>query len=187
MTKRFKLLTLMASCVIIGACLNALFARDESPSTWKALEKSYAQANLELAQARLAQAKGENAAVAGSVPDGTLAELQAGVQMTRDRLRQLDSNDNTHPYAPQLVAAQDEVNALEADHAESLKANKVEAGAVSDFELRREQAEINVAKARLAALKVLAQQPPEVRVQWEISQLQDEIRALWARPMLEDF
>jgi hypothetical protein len=43
-----------------------------------------------------------------------------------------------------------------------------------------------VAKARLASLKALAQQPPEIRMQWEISQLQDQIRALWARPLIED-
>jgi hypothetical protein len=52
--------------------------------------------------------------------------------------------------------------------------------------LRREQAAIVVAKARLAALKVLDQQPPEVRIQWELGQIQDQIRALWARPLIED-
>jgi hypothetical protein len=163
-----------------------LFAVDDSPAIWKALERSYAQANVELAQARLAKAKSENAAVGESVPAGMLAELEAGVQLTQDRLRQLDGNDNTHPFGPQLVAAADAVKSLQADHNESLKANQLQAGAVSEFELRREQAEINVATARLAALKSLAQQPPEVRVQWQISQLQDEVRALWARPRIED-
>ena len=186
MSKRFKLLTLAASCMILGAFLNNLFAVNETPVAWRTLEKNYAQANLELAQARLAQAKGENSTVGGSVPDGMLAELQAGVQVTKDRLQQLNSNDNRQPFAPQLAAAQDAVTALESDHAESLKANKLEAGSVPDIELRREVAEINVAKARLAALKALAQQPPEVRVQWQISQLQDEVRALWARPLIED-
>lgn len=49
-----------------------------------------------------------------------------------------------------------------------------------------EEARKQLSQARLAALRALAQQPPEVRVQWEIRQLQDEIRALWARPLIED-
>jgi hypothetical protein len=186
MSKHFKLFTLMAACVILGACLSNLFAVDEPPNTWKALEQNYAKANLELAQARLAQAQSENKTAAGSVSAGMLAELAAGVQLTRDHLRQLNSNDNANPFGPQIAAATDTVEALETIHAESLKANELQAGTVSDAEIRREQAEINVAKARLAALKALPQQPPEVRIQWQIGQLQDQVRALWARPLIED-
>ena len=187
MTKRFILLTTMASCVAVGACLNALFAQNAAPSTWKTLQKSYAQANLELAQARLAQAKSQNDAVKGSVSQGTLDELIAGVQLTQDRLKQLETNaPRSNPYAPQIAAAEGAMRGLEADYAESLKANGIQAGSVPDVELRREQAEVAVAKARLAALKAISQQAPEVRIQWEISQLQDQVRALWARPLIED-
>jgi hypothetical protein len=52
--------------------------------------------------------------------------------------------------------------------------------------LLREQAEIAVAKARLAMLKSLHEQPVEVRLQCEITQLQDQVRALWNRPLIED-
>ena len=105
MTKRFILLTAMASCVAVGASLNVLFAQNDSPSTWKALEKSYAQANLELAQARLAQAKSQNVAVKGSVSQGMLDELTAGVQLTQDRLKQLGTNAASNPYASANVDA----------------------------------------------------------------------------------
>jgi hypothetical protein len=185
MTKRFSTLCLVASCVILGACLNALFARDNAPNPWRSLVKSYAEANLELAQARLAQAQSENQNVKGSVSQAMLGELEAGVQVAQERLKQLDGN-RAEPYAPQIKAAEDAVSGLEADHTESLKANQLQAGAVPDIELRREQAEIAVAKARLAALKSLAQQPPDVQIRWQIDQLQDDIRALWARPLIED-
>src|SRR6185503_18073465 len=91
MTKRISTLAVMATCVLLGVCLNALFARDDAPSSWKSLEAAYAKANVELAKARLAQAQSQNQAVKGSVSDGTLDELQAGVQLTEDRLRQLES------------------------------------------------------------------------------------------------
>ncbi len=40
MKKNFKILTLLASCVILGAFHNTLFARDESPNSWKAWKKA---------------------------------------------------------------------------------------------------------------------------------------------------
>ncbi len=150
------------------------------------MEKSYAEADLQLAQARLAQAQSENQTVRGSVPRAVINSLEAGVQVTRDRLKLLESDSTADPYAPQIKGAEDAIVALETTHAESLKANKFQAGTVPDVQLQREQAEIALAKARLSVLKVLNQQPPEVRVQWELAELQDQIRSLWARPLIEE-
>ena len=115
-----------------------------------------------------------------------LAELQAGVQLTEGRLRQIESDAPGDPFAPQIAAAEDAVRALEMDHAESVKANGLQANSVPAPELRREEAEIVVAKARVAALKAIGREPAGVQVQWEIGQLQDQVRALWARPLIED-
>jgi hypothetical protein len=163
-----------------------LFAREDAPNAWKSLETAYAKANLELAQARLAQAQSENAAVKGSVSDGTVDELEAGVRLTEQRLRRLESGAVGDPYAPQVAAAEEAVRGLEADYTESQKANSIATGSVPEAELKRQQAEVAVAKARLAALKALGQQPADVQLKWELSQLQDQIRALWARPLIED-
>src|SRR5439155_17555813 len=114
-----------------------------------------------------------------------LNALSAGVQVTADRVRILEGGQSTSPYGPQMLAAEGTIRALEANHSESLKANQLQAGAVSDFAIHREQAEIDVAKARLAALQSLAEQPPAVRIEWEIGLLQDDIRALWARPLIQ--
>ncbi|HEX3601624.1 MAG TPA: hypothetical protein VHU84_15840 [Lacipirellulaceae bacterium] len=186
MRKNFKLVPLMALCIGIGFCLSALIANDAAPASWQTLEKNYAQANLELAQARLAQAKSENQTVNDSVSRAMLAELESGVQVSQEQLKQLESGRPMNSYAPRIQAAENAITALENDHAESVKANKLQAGAVGEPELRRELAEIAVAKARLAAIKAISQQPPEVRIQWEIGELQDQIRALWARPLIEN-
>lgn len=186
MTKRFALPVMLAPCFVAVTFLSVLFARDDVSSNWKTLETRCAQANLELAQARLAMAQHENQADAGSVPAETMDSLQAGVRLAQDRLLQLAASGDVHPYAPQIKAAEAALQGLEENHKKSLEANRLQARAVSALALRQEQAEIEVAKARLAALGALAQQPPEVRVQWEIRQLQDEVRALWARPLIED-
>ena len=74
MTKRITLPLIVAICIIALACISKLSARDEAPSNWKSLEKGYAEANLELARARLAMAQSQNKAVAGK------AALQAGTR-----------------------------------------------------------------------------------------------------------
>ena len=186
MTKRIALPLIVATCVIAFVCFSKLSARDEAPSNWKSLEQGYAEASLELAKARLAMAQSQNKAVAGTISKETMDELQSGVQVSQDRLKQLVVNQNSNGVSPQIAAIEGVIRALETNYAESLKANQQQAGAVADVELRREQAEINVAKGRLAALKALPQQTPQVRIEWEIRMLQDDIRALWARPLIED-
>ena len=186
MSNRIALSLILVASFITLACLSKLSARDEAPSNWKSLEKRYAEANLELAQARLAAAQSQNKAVAGTISKQTMDDLQTGVQVSRDQLKQIAVNQNANTLSPRIAAAEGIIQALETNHAESLKANQLQAGAVAEVELRREQAEINVAKARLAALQALPQQSPQVRVEWEIRMLQDDIRALWARPLIED-
>ncbi len=186
MFKRCKFVFLVLSCIAFGATLNMLFAGGTDSNSWKKLERDYAAANVELAEARLAQANSQNQAVADSVSQEMTSELKAGVQLAQGRLKQLDANGRENPYGPQIQATQDAVSAMQNNYDEALKANKIQAGTVTDVLLRREKASIDVAKARLAALKSLDQQPPEVRIQWELGQLQDQIRALWARPLIED-
>jgi hypothetical protein len=163
-----------------------LFADDAASTDWNSLNKNYAEANLQLAQARLALALEDNKLVGGSVTQDTLDTLQASVKLAEQKLAQLGNANPANPFAPQVAVAESNLSGLEAQHKASLEANRLAAGSVSDLELRREAAEIAVAKARLAALQSLAQQPPEVRMQWQIDQLQDQIRALWARPLIED-
>lgn len=186
MTKRIALPLILITCAIAFACFSTLSARDEAPSNWKSLEQNYAEASLELAKARLEMAQSQNKAVAGTISKQTMDELQSGVQISQDRLKQIAVNQNANSYSPRIAAVEGVIQALETNYAESVKANQLQADAVSDVELRREQAEINVAKARLAALKALPQQTPQVRIEWEIRMLQDDIRALWARPLIED-
>ncbi len=186
MIKKLSLVVAMLVCVALGSSLKSIFADGNAPNAWKSLEKNYATANLELAEARLAQAKSENETVNDSVSQAMIGELTAGVQLAQGRLKQIESGGKENPYAPQIKSAEDVVSTLKTNYAEAVKANKLQAGAVPDVELRREKAEIAVAEARLAAVKALDQQPPEVRIEWELGQLHDQIRALWARPLIEN-
>jgi hypothetical protein len=188
MTKRFAMLAVSVSCLIVAFRLPGLLARDEQPSDWKTLELRYAQANLELAQARLALANSQNQKAASTISQDVIDTLKAGVKLTQDKLQQLQApaTGNGSTFAPQIVAAQDGLKALIDVHNQSLQANKLQPDAVPDPKLRREQAEIDVAAARVAALQSLARQPFEVRIEWQIAQLQDDIRALGARPLISD-
>lgn len=186
MTTRIRLAIAFVACSFLGAYFSSLFAQNRAPANWKELEINFARANVELAQARLAMAKSENAAVAGTIPRETMAALAADIQVSTDRLRMLESGQDGNPYGPQILAATGIIKSLETAYNESIRANQLAPGTVKDVSLRRQFAEINVAKARLASLQVLAQQPPEVRTAWEFQLLQNDISALWARPLIED-
>ncbi len=186
MTKRIAFPLILVPCVMVAASFSTFSALGDAASDWTALEQQYAEANLGLANARLAVAESQNKAAAGSVTKETMDELRAGVQVARDQVKQLAVNKTANSLSPRVTAIESRIQALETNHAESIKANQLQAGSVSDVELRREEAEISVAKARLAALRALPQQSPQVRVEWEIRMLQDDIRALWARPLIED-
>lgn len=174
------------ACLFAFISIMALHANAAETSDWASLELGYAEANLELAQARLDLATSQKQAVADSVSDDTLDALEAGVLSAQNCLAQLKTKTAAGANASQILAAEQELQGLKAAYTKSLEANKLAAGSVSDLELRSQLAEVNVAKARLAAARELGNQPVEVRMQWQIGQLQDQIRALWARPLIED-
>ncbi len=111
MTKRIALSLILIPCVIAFICLSKLSARDEAPSNWKSLEQRYAEANLELAKARLAMAQSQNKAAAGSVSKQTMDELQSGVQISQDWLKQLAVNQNPSIYSQRIAAVEGMIRA----------------------------------------------------------------------------
>jgi hypothetical protein len=186
MTKRTAQSIILTLAVITLATLSARSAREDQPSNWLTIENQYAQANLALAKARLALAESQNRTVQNTISDETMNMLKTGVQLAQDQAKQLAVNKKADSLSPQIAAAEALLLGLQENEAKSLQANKIQPGVVPDVELKRQHGEIEVAKARLAALKLLASQPPEVRIEWQIRMLQDDIRSLWARPLIED-
>src|SRR5262245_48427103 len=132
MPKRITFPLVVVTCFIANAFFSKLSARDDTPSNWINLEKSYAQANFELAQARLAVAQSQNKAVAGTISKQTMEDLQSGVQVAGDQLKQIVVNNNANAMSPRITAERGNVQALETNYAESLKANQLQAGTVPD-------------------------------------------------------
>ncbi len=186
MTQRFRLLIASVLCLVTALCLTRLLARDPSSSNWKSLEIRCAQANAALAEARLAEAEAQNKLAPETNSQDMIQSLKADVKLAHDQLLQLQGRGDSKPYGPQIVAAMDRISALVENHKQSLQANQLQAGSVPDPVLRRQQAQIDLAKARLAALQSLAEQPLPVRLEWQIRQLQDDVQALWARPLIQD-
>ncbi len=186
MTQRLALMVALTTSLLLLAYLATSFAQETGSADWTSLETHYAKANLALAQARLAIVDHENQEAAESVGQETMDALQAGVKLAQDRLLLLQANHDANPYAPMVDAAKAQVKGAEVKLEESLRANSIDQSAIPEVILRRERAEIEVAKARLAMLMQLNEQPVDVRLQWEIRQLQDEVRALWNRPLLQD-
>lgn len=186
MKQRLALIVSLATPLLLLAYLATSFAQETRSTDWKSLEIQNAEASLALAQAQLAVAIHQNQEAAESVPKETMASLQAEVQLAASRLKQLQGGELANPYAPMIAAAEARVKGAEQEYQESLRANSIDQSAVPEVMVQREQAKIAVAKSRLAMLQQLNGQPVDVRLQWEIRQLQDEVRALWNRPLIED-
>jgi hypothetical protein len=186
MSKKLVFVTATAIFILTATAIWAQRNAGAARSDWNAIQKSYADANLELAQARLALAMNQNETVPDAVSKDTLNSLQAGVELARAQVAESNNGASRDPYAPQIAAAKIRLNGLETDYKAGLESNKLAPGSVTELEMRREAAEVAVARSRLAALQSLASQPPEVRMQWQIDRLQDEVRALWARPLIQD-
>jgi hypothetical protein len=186
MTKPFITLSIIFVAFIAMSSVSMLSAQNASRNNWPAIEKAYAQANLALADARLKLAQDQKSAVADSVPVDTMDALQSAVDGARARVEQLQKPGTAKPISLEIAAAERDVKACQTDYNKSLEANKLVAGAVPELQVELQAAELGVAKARLAAARALQNQPADVRMQWQINQLQDQIRALWARPLIED-
>lgn len=186
MTQRLTMLSMFAASLIGLAYFATSFAQESQPDNWNSLEIQYAEANLKLAEAQLATAQHTNQQAADSVSKATIDSLRAGVAIAQDRLKNLQGTGDENPYSEMILEAEARLRGAEEAYQESLQANGIDASAVPEVKLRKQQAEIEVAQARLAMLKSLDAQPADVRLHWEIRQLQDEIRALWNRPLIED-
>src|SRR5690349_10414987 len=112
MTKRITLPLIIANSIIAFACFSKLCARDEAPSNWSSVEQKYAEATLELAKARLEMAQSQNKAVAGTISKQTMDQLQAGVQIARDSLKQILVNHNANAISSEIAAAQGTLQAF---------------------------------------------------------------------------
>jgi hypothetical protein len=148
---------------------------------WKQAKIAYAQAVLQVAQADLAKAREANSKAAETIPSAVVRGLQSDVAMAQARVDVMKGTSQPGDENPYMIAAKD---ALAFARENLQQANSVNArvpGAIGKVELDRRQADVDLAKARLAAASLLDKVTPQEAAQWELLQMQEELHDLGFR------
>jgi hypothetical protein len=149
---------------------------DQSQS-WKRLTQDYAGAAVDLAEARLASAKSINKSVPRSIAADRIGDMTRLVEAAQTRQRMLKLGETGDACISLITAAEISLERDENTYAGFQKA--VERGAVlATGTLDLAKTRVQLAKARVALAKALAGQPVEIRRQWQIELIVDEIESI---------
>ncbi len=155
-------------------------ASTEDPA-WRQSQIEYVQAQLRLAEARLETALKTNAEVARVYPLTIIQRRRAAVELAKLRLQRLgQGGQGAERFGLAVAQAELAVQAAVANYQSAKKVTQQQARPGDRLRLAELQAAVGLAEARLKALKALKDQPPVVRLQWELDQLWDRIDALRA-------
>ncbi len=156
-------------------------ARGEDTAGADALKQAqieYAQAMLRSAQANLARSREINARAADTIPAAAIRNLEADVTAADARVKMLQGTDGGAGDNPYVAAAKSVLGIAEASLKEAQEINSRVAGAVSKSEVERRQCDVELARSRLRVAQLLASAPQAERIQWELTQLQEEMHGL---------
>lgn len=153
-------------------------AHDANQSTsWERLTRDYAGAAVDVAEAQLASAKAINQSVPRSIAADRIGNLTRLVEAAQTRQRMLKMADPSNVCATLVAAAEISLKRDENTYSGYQKA--VERGAVlSPGTLDLAKSRVQLAKARVELIKALADQPLEIRRQWQIELIVDELESI---------
>ncbi len=140
------------------------------------LQVRYAQARLRLAELDLERAVAANAASTNSIGDREVQRLRTHVEMLKHQVEIARSHPRTAARQAAAAAAEAACTDTRADLEAALRANQRAPGTVSDINVERLRAKVELADVRLAMCKspdyelsLLAE------LEWNIEQLTDEV------------
>jgi len=175
--KRLWALAALSACVYMTWSVRVRALDADQSKNWERLTQDYASAAVDVAEARLASAKSINKSVPRSIAADLIGDMTRLVEAAQERQRMLKTGDAGDSCVSLMAAAQISLKRDENTYAGLQKA--VERGAVLSpgaLDLAKTRAEL--AKARVALAKALADQPVEVRRQWQIELIVDEMESI---------
>ena len=162
---------ILAVLLAVGLTLSA--EKGDAPKTWPALARDYAAAASNLAQADVASAVAYNTSVPNAIPASEIEFLRAAAQAAQDRLVALEAGKPLDATASLVILAEANLKGARSAYARLLR--QASLVSVLEEQIRAAKARVDLAEAKLALVKALGDQPPEVRRQWQMQLLLDEL------------
>ena len=181
---KIKALAIMALTLLAcgaPATFDAAQADQAAPAGSSASEPigvRYARAYLALTKAELAKASEANQRVPGTMPASQLSGLELSVLIAEENLKQAQAVAEGKTYNSLVVVATENLKVADEAYQRAQEVNRRVVGTITATELERLRLAAEVAKLAVERSKALDGQPADVRLQWEVEQLREEVLRL---------
>ena len=142
------------------------------------IEVRYAQAYVKLMEAELAKLNFSNRAVPGTIRPAVLEAAQVAVREAQDRVKLAKKSDDIPDHEIYVDAAKSDLKYAEDSLRKAEAANLKFGGTVSDTEMARLKAQLELAKARIEVAGNLKGASPLIQAQFELEQLREQVQQM---------
>ena len=141
------------------------------------LDVKYAKAYLKLVEATLAKYEDTNRRLPNTIRPSVIQAIQEGVREARERL-QLAQSDDVSDSEIYVSGAEAELRAAEESLRKAEAANIQFSGTISQEEIERLKADVELCKIKVEKARHLASESPLSNVRFEIEQLREDVQEL---------
>jgi hypothetical protein len=185
-TRQWTVLSLLAVsswlALQVAAPLPAQQASDavspaKESSTEKELNVRYAKTYLRLMEATLSKYQETNRRQPNVIRRGVIQAIEENVRDARERVQLAESDEARHAEI-YISSAQADLRAVQESLRKAEVANSQRSGTVSQVEIARLKAEIELATVRLEKARHLASESSLSNVEFELEQLREDVQSL---------
>jgi hypothetical protein len=144
------------------------------------IEVRFARAQLQLAEVSLKQVRQMNQRATGAVPQNAVAQYEQDVEVAKALVQAADHRPGQQEdlFPVWLRRAEAEATSAETQWRSAAAANRRAPGAYADLEVERLHLRADVARLRFEHGQALADKSAEVRLQWQLGVLADDVERL---------
>jgi len=150
---------------------------DKASSTEKELDRRYAKAYLRLMEATLNKYQETNRRQPNTIRRGVIQAIQENVREARERVQLAESDDASHAEI-YISSAEADLRAAQESLRKAEAANLQRSRTISEAELDRLKADVDLAMVRADKARHLASESPLSNVRFELEQLREDVQEL---------
>ena len=138
----------------------------------------YAQAYVKLMEAEVAKLNFSNRAVPGTIRPAVLEAANVALREAQDRVKLAQKSDDIPDHEIYVQAAKSDLRYAEESRRKGEAANLKFGGTISDAEMARLKAQLEVTKTRVEVANNLKGESPLIQAQYELEMLREQVQQL---------
>jgi hypothetical protein len=138
----------------------------------------YAQAYVRLMEAEIAKLNFSNRAVPGTIRPAVMEAANVALREAQDRVKLAQKSDDVPDHDIYVQAAKADLQYASESLRKGEAANLKFGGTVSDVEMARLKAQLELAKTRVEVANNLAGESPLIQAQYELEMLREQVQQM---------